>query len=81
MKVLKGNNCASCAMSVFIGEDDELACTIHRVSVGPGRNACKLFIEYRGTKQAKREIQSWKKRQSTSTGQQASTIPMNKKET
>ena len=58
--VKKGKNCASCCLSVFIGNDDELACLVHKCGVGPGRNACKSFTEYKNAKQAKEEQKKWK---------------------
>lgn len=59
--IKKGLNCGSCALSVFIGNDTELGCLVHRCSVGPGRRSCKSFVEYKNAKQAKEERKKWQK--------------------
>lgn len=59
--IRKGRNCGSCALSIFIGQETELGCLVHRCSVGPGRNACKSFVEYKDAKQAKEEQRKWRK--------------------
>lgn len=62
IRVIKGRNCGSCVFSIFIGNDTELGCVVHRCSVGPGRNSCKSFIEYKNAKQAKEERKKWEKK-------------------